>query len=296
MLAEAAAIALCGMALGLCVLYRARTGEPWAKWLVAFLSVVLASILIQTIDRYTGFRLELLGMERFAFVLNLVFGSAAGLCFAFLVLFLPFFTSLLLCRSHFGKGYWVLLSLLAAVHLAAGVLGVLFERIWLAAIRQTVFFGVFVFCMASLWANVSKVEDRATRRMIVAANIVCLSLIPVFALSVFFPESASASYALYSIAFSILMIVYFYGYFAEDFKESRRESRELRLEDLASYRISEREFSVILLVSNGLTNKEIASELGISVNTVNNHVANIFSKTGVRSRVDLVNLLKEVVK
>jgi DNA-binding CsgD family transcriptional regulator len=33
--------------------------------------------------------------------------------------------------------------------------------------------------------------------------------------------------------------------------------------------------------------------LDISVNTVNNHVANIFAKTKVRSRIDLLNLLKQ---
>ena len=41
------------------------------------------------------------------------------------------------------------------------------------------------------------------------------------------------------------------------------------------------------------SDKEIASELDISVNTVNNHIANIFAKTEVRSRIDLLNLLQE---
>ena len=50
---------------------------------------------------------------------------------------------------------------------------------------------------------------------------------------------------------------------------------------------------MILQIKNGLTNKEIAYNLNISVNTVNNHIANIFSKTGVRSRIDLLNLLQE---
>ena len=51
--------------------------------------------------------------------------------------------------------------------------------------------------------------------------------------------------------------------------------------------------SYVKLIKQGLTNKEIASELGISVNTVNNHIANIFSKTDVGSRIDLLNLLQE---
>ena len=68
---------------------------------------------------------------------------------------------------------------------------------------------------------------------------------------------------------------------------------ETTLEDLAEYHITEREFAVIQLIRKGQTNKEIASQLDISVNTVNNHVANIFAKTKVRSRIDLLNLLKQ---
>ena len=59
------------------------------------------------------------------------------------------------------------------------------------------------------------------------------------------------------------------------------------------YHITEREAEVVKLIKKGLTNKEIASELDISVNTVNNHIANIFAKTEVRSRIDLLNLLQE---
>ena len=68
----------------------------------------------------------------------------------------------------------------------------------------------------------------------------------------------------------------------------------ISFEDIQSeFHITEREFEVILQIKNGLTNKEIAYNLNISVNTVNNHIANIFSKTGVRSRIDLLNLLQE---
>ena len=61
----------------------------------------------------------------------------------------------------------------------------------------------------------------------------------------------------------------------------------------ARYHITEREFEVVKLIKAGLTNKEIAAELTISVNTVNNHIANIFAKTDVGSRIDLLNLLQE---
>ncbi|MBQ6123784.1 MAG: response regulator transcription factor, partial [Spirochaetales bacterium] len=93
-------------------------------------------------------------------------------------------------------------------------------------------------------------------------------------------------------AFSIIIIVYNYIRFGLD-KEESESKPELNYESLSHYKISEREFTVVQLICEGYTNKEIAQELSISVNTVNNHVANIFSKMGVRSRIDLLKALKE---
>ena len=78
-------------------------------------------------------------------------------------------------------------------------------------------------------------------------------------------------------------------------KNVERRNEEPTLEDYGKYHITEREFDVIKLIRKGMTNKEIGYELGISVNTVNNHIANIFQKTGVRSRIDLLNVLNEAL-
>ena len=77
----------------------------------------------------------------------------------------------------------------------------------------------------------------------------------------------------------------------ESGKSVEQEGEHSGRPDLSQYHITEREMDVIELVGQGLTNKEIAARLSLSVNTVNNHIANIFSKTGVRSRVDLLNLI-----
>ena len=53
--------------------------------------------------------------------------------------------------------------------------------------------------------------------------------------------------------------------------------------------LSERELEIIELVATGLTNQEIALALTISKRTVDNHVSNIFSKTGAKNRVALLN-------
>jgi DNA-binding NarL/FixJ family response regulator len=52
--------------------------------------------------------------------------------------------------------------------------------------------------------------------------------------------------------------------------------------------LSERELDVLGLVAQGLSNREIASSLGLSINTVECHAKNIYRKLAVRSRAAAV--------
>ena len=57
--------------------------------------------------------------------------------------------------------------------------------------------------------------------------------------------------------------------------------------------LSPRENEVLKLVADGLVNKEIAMELGISVQTVRVHVKHIYEKLHIRSRVEAANWYRE---
>ena len=56
--------------------------------------------------------------------------------------------------------------------------------------------------------------------------------------------------------------------------------------------LTPREVEIASLIARGSTYKEIASELDISPNTVSNHVATIYRKTGTRSKVEMVNAMR----
>ena len=58
-------------------------------------------------------------------------------------------------------------------------------------------------------------------------------------------------------------------------------------------RLTNRERDVVALIARGFTYRETGEELGISVKTLENHMANIFSKLGVASRYELAEVARE---
>lgn len=54
------------------------------------------------------------------------------------------------------------------------------------------------------------------------------------------------------------------------------------------FNLTQRELEVLNLVTNGLSNKIISEELFISVDTVRNHLRNIYKKLNVNSRTQAV--------
>lgn len=52
--------------------------------------------------------------------------------------------------------------------------------------------------------------------------------------------------------------------------------------------LSKRETDVVLCVTEGLTNREIADRLGLSQHTIKNHLFRIFDKLGVSNRIELL--------
>jgi DNA-binding CsgD family transcriptional regulator len=60
---------------------------------------------------------------------------------------------------------------------------------------------------------------------------------------------------------------------------------------MTEYGITDREKAIIKLIANGYSNNEISDELSISTSTVKTHLHNIFTKTGARSRTELISII-----
>lgn len=58
--------------------------------------------------------------------------------------------------------------------------------------------------------------------------------------------------------------------------------------------ISKREFEVLELIAQGLSNQEIAEKLFVSLNTVKTHSSNLFMKLEARRRTEAIRRAKEL--
>jgi DNA-binding NarL/FixJ family response regulator len=67
-----------------------------------------------------------------------------------------------------------------------------------------------------------------------------------------------------------------------------------KLSDTNGFGLTRREYDILLHVSLGETNAEIAKALGLKSNTVKTYVQNALSKLGARNRIEAVNRLHEL--
>lgn len=62
---------------------------------------------------------------------------------------------------------------------------------------------------------------------------------------------------------------------------------------LLSERLTQRERQIFDLLLKGLSNRAIASRLGISIKTVETHLSHIYRKLGVAGRIELCAQLRQ---
>jgi len=83
-----------------------------------------------------------------------------------------------------------------------------------------------------------------------------------------------------TFSLSLVIVLYFLLYF-----QSNKMSENDAVKNIAlKYKLGTQEEKVLNLLIQGMSNQEIADELFVSVNTIRNHIANIYKKTGMKKK------------
>jgi non-specific serine/threonine protein kinase len=73
----------------------------------------------------------------------------------------------------------------------------------------------------------------------------------------------------------------------------RGYQRVAAVADGRAHRLTDRELEIARLVAGGLSNREIAQSLKVSKRTIDSHLDHIFTKVGMRGRVELTNWVRD---
>jgi DNA-binding CsgD family transcriptional regulator len=163
----------------------------------------------------------------------------------------------------------------------------------------------FIYAIVLLWvmfrAIMEKNRKEKNREQFLEAVALYIAVSPWASLTVFGVVESSQLTEVLCTNSGIIVITILFIY--KSVKNARQEherllqlgrahSRDSLFEEMCRfYRLTNREIEVVLLIRQGLTHKAISERLFIAGKTVDNHVQNIYEKTGASSKTSLLHKL-----
>jgi DNA-binding CsgD family transcriptional regulator len=259
----------------LAIIFLSKNKSAESRLFLVFLSLLTAMILIATIMNY----LEPLLIKTSTpyFILSLL-SRLSTICFAVSAVLLAHkLVNLFQSRRAFISEVFIM-AVLTVVAMSIYYYALVDEQLYTHALRGfdpsdlIVYpFILYPFLLALLFLK--RIENRILRKVVRTFSITTLVGTPFIFLEDF------------------NMFIRYYGFKYLVVRERGPVGPAVVSEPfMLRYGITLREKEIIELLLEGLSNKEIGSRLFISPATVRNHLHNIFDKTGVSSRIELLKL------
>jgi len=291
-----ASFALMCAAFSLGVLYYRKDKILWKFKGLLFLAYILFLFFLAGIRFYVS---ELAGLDQSIFYSFLRFLYVIG--YSLLIYYLPATINYLLNRPwKRNRLIWVIVASLS--YFCAGIVLMIrgITPIWNLPLGAF-FFIAFIFVLLDAFRSLPLIRDsrgRLTVTLLFAGTFIFLPLLLIVRMigSQFFtnPDNYLLFFPVQTFYFLWLSLV-LVQFLMLRILEADAVPLPLSEQPLSFFEargITPRERDIILCLEKGLTYKEIGQELYISSHTVSNHVASIYKKTGVRSRVEMLNELR----
>ncbi len=293
LLLSVATLSIVSMDLALACIYRRRAinHHTWTSFFIVFLATALGLVSIEILSSWSA----LIFSGTPARVLFIVFEALKKADGAFMMVFVPIFSSWVVGYPLSVRRQF-LFFVASFCYLVLGILFVIFPDVILFdQIAYAMVILDLLFVNLVIASNRKNIENRGIRLVTKSILITATPVLTISLVGIVVPFARQLMIILCILSIGIVILIFlFISLSRKDQNAAMHLKKEPTLDDLKQYGITGREFDVILLIREGMTAKEIADRLTISVNTVNNHIANIFSKTGVRSRIDLLNLIQDI--
>lgn len=144
-------------------------------------------------------------------------------------------------------------------------------------------------------------KHKHKKKMVLTFGLVSLFIVILTILLFLFIQPNSIIEKVYMVFFfagqlpPVIVLSYFLGKYFNTV-DSRQTEEMLFDKFISEYQLSKRESEIVTHICMGYTNSQISEMLFISLQTVKDHVYRIYKKTGVKNRVQLVNIVSTIGK
>lgn len=188
-------------------------------------------------------------------------------------------------------GYWAIK--LTRVEQGSYLEFMLFQKWVFLGVLVLSYLGIFLFSM--VYSRKMVFHERRFTRISAWIYLLYMMLTCSSFLLSGFHEILPLLFVLFFLSWHLIPILHMSLYLGKYHTETTTLPQDFE-NDLKSFsrkfEISKREKEVVKLICKGLSNQEISDALYISLQTVKDHTHRIFTKTGVKNRVQLTNLIR----
>ena len=292
------------------VIYYIIERITWLKYYIVFLFLFGFLLLIRAIKLLSFLAIPLFLSNS---IFNILYYFTLSVSMSLILYFIPAFLYRFLNLKWKVKEN-VLYLILSVIFFVLSILGIILNfNFYIVA--NIIFYILILYLLILGFINYKNIKDKMMKLIVKILGLITISIYPIMVYQLITINknsldigSIDITLVLFYIWWNLVMLGFLLWYFIniiknknmfvnESLNNNSNDSKNIENENNAIKKelkeeiinLTKREKEILSYLLSGKTNKEVALILDISLNTVNNHVANIYDKSGVKNRVELVN-------
>ncbi len=292
------------------IIYYIIERVSWLKYYIVFLFTFAFLLLIRAVKVLTFLTIP-------SFMSNNIFNTLYFFTFSIAMSLMLYFIPAFLYRFLNMKWTFkenIIYIVLSVSHFIISILGIV-TMFNIYIISNIIFYASIIVLFIIGVVNYKKLEDKTMKFIVKILGLITIIIYPIliyqfisYRKESYNIGSMDITFVLFYIWWNLVMLGYFSWYFINIVKNKNKivnsdiqltnssvenevvnNTKDMNSKTEETINLTRREKEILSYLLDGKTNKEVSLILDISLNTVNNHVANIYEKSGVKNRVELVN-------